>query len=995
MKRTFTLLLIGVALSFVGCIDRGFDLTDISGEVTVGGEELVVPLATVDNIYLSDLIPENEVIKNDENGVYQISFSSFGDNPEKYESLSIDGVSIPSITGLSPVLDPISFSDSIPELPTSLKLDGFQHEFDMEFPRINDIVKIMPITITQGIDIEIPSAILNLNTIPEHLVPYLPSLKDAAENEASFQAEISILKQLKRIDYVEFGCEDHPYGAPFEVEVDLNGLRDINGGGTIDLRVEFPTGYYLRDENGNNFEENAHNIIAKKFTLSAKQRSVKLLVYLHKIDYSDHEFKEGLLEIDDRIKYSYDLNIGLCAGTFDLTSMPSFKLAAEPKYKDVRVCINHFDAPELEHNFNYTFNGMPDAVSIEKIAFKSGSDLKVNLQGLKDLTIVDNVTNEQIPLLLELTMPKCMVFRPNSLINSETNTIIASIADLSNGITLSLDHINCKAESVKQENGTLTLNEIIKATVHLENLDNHIIVASSLKPLEGAKISVGVSDATLTVDTANSIVIWNETTSFDFNLKDQIPSISQTIDIPSMIAEIERIEIGDAKYSNEPVSMQFSIGTANGKRFPINVVDINVEVNLGKMLRPTQEMFDNGIITKTKSGDYILRIDESWYPNNTKLERTLKFDALENLPAIVNNKMTINQTFPVVGGIKIKSGQNIDLSAIKDVEVDIDVKISDIEVRKFTGKVDISVAPENVSVDLSEMSNLGVDINELSINPVFKVNLKDNPTGIPFNADIAIKTFNAKGEAKPLDIPQITIAGSGPTNLVISTPKNRSKYETEGVTFIAVENLSQLLSGGIPTKIAVDMEVATDKSQTYTIDLSRAKQGYKLEYQYEVFVPLEFDGAVDLSYSTTIADLNETFASLADEMNGLKVGDVGLVAEFGTTIPFDIKLDAVLVNKEGTTENINAKLTLSNNGTINGWTKADGDNAHISTLIIDFDLGKEHSLASLKNVDGIKLSFTLTNADDTAAIAKDQYLNGNIKLRVRDGLTIDIFDLLQ
>ena len=193
------------------------------------------------------------------------------------------------------------------------------------------------------------------------------------------------------------------------------------------------------------------------------------------------------------------------------------------------------------------------------------------------------------------------------------------------------------------------------------------------------------------------------------------------------------------------------------------------------------------------------------------------------------------------------------------------------------------------------------------------------------------------------------------------------------------------------------MSVASDNSKNYTIDLLRAAEGYLLEYQYEAIVPMEFDGEVDMSYATTISDLNETFSTLAEDIPGLKVGDIGLVAEFGSTIPFDLQLSAQVVNKDGTTDGIDAALNISNDGFIRGWTKADGENPRISNLEIQFDLGESQSLTALKNVDGIRLKFAIMDngIDDIASIAKNQYLNGNIKLRIRDGLTIDIMDLLK
>ena len=298
-----------------------------------------------------------------------------------------------------------------------------------------------------------------------------------------------------------------------------------------------------------------------------------------------------------------------------------------------------------------------------------------------------------------------------------------------------------------------------------------------------------------------------------------------------------------------------------------------------------------------------------------------------------------------------------------------------------------------VELGLGELE--GVKISALSLNPILTLRLKDNPTGVSLNANIKVNTFDSEGKAlTTVTIPTISIAGNGPSTIVLSTPRNANKYSGNDVTFVAVENLSQLLTSGLPHKIGVDMEVVSNKNEEITIDLKKASQGYEIEYQYEVLLPFEFDGDIDLGYATTISGLGETFAELADTTNGLKVGDVGLVAEFDTTIPFNIVLSAELINAEGTTEGIAARLNI-NDCVIKGYNKAtDGEKKH-SKIDLDFDLGESGSLEGLKNADGVKLKFAIYNTDaEVAALAASQFLEGKLKLRVRNGLTIDIFDFL-
>ena len=361
---------------------------------------------------------------------------------------------------------------------------------------------------------------------------------------------------------------------------------------------------------------------------------------------------------------------------------------------------------------------------------------------------------------------------------------------------------------------------------------------------------------------------------------------------------------------------------------------------------------------------------------------------------IVDGKITINQTFPVSGSVKIKSGENIDLSKIDNAKVNIDLKIDDIEVRNFTGKVDISVKPESVVAELGFGELGGIDITSLNINPVITLRLKDNPTGVGLNANVKIKTYDSNDNViTTITIPTISIAGNGGTTIVLSTPRNASKYEGEGVTFVAIENLSQLLKG-LPSKVGVDMEVFSNKDEEITINVKDAAKGYNIEYQYEVLLPFEFDGDVELGYKTSLMGMNATFATLADQTKSLKVGDVGLIAEFATTIPFNVVLSAELINAEGTTDGIAARLNI-NDCVIKGYNKEQDGEKSVSKIDLDFDLGESGSLEGLRNADGVRIKLSIYDTGaESAAISSDQYLEGKLKLRLRDGVSVDIFELL-
>lgn len=982
MKKCAILLSVAAVL-LVGCIDRDFDIADISGEVTLGGEELVLPLGTIDKITLDKLFAENDVVKPDQNSVYSIMFSSFGDDPTKYERISIDAISIPNITNLSPKIDPISFS--LPELPSALRLKEMNEKIVVDYPSIGNAVEVAAINMGQELSLGLPMS--GVGTLTEAMLPLVPGVNLSHADEVSFDADITIVDGIKFIDFVEFGCNIHPFGAPIEIGLDLRGVADINGGGTLDVRVEFPTGYYLRYESGEDLPFESHNIISQRVTLDKKQQKAKVLVYLHKIDYGGKELTQGKLEIRDKIRYDVALNLGVTTGTYDMSAMPRISFTSAPEYKDVEVVINHFDIAPVIYPISYSFDGMNNTISVEKVAFKS-APMRLSMSGLEWLDVNVGV---------RLDFPSCMHFGSvdgAQQLNTEENTLLTTIRDLEHGLTLNLLYIDCTDPSCKQENAQLVLNGEIKTTLDLTMLDGHTVLLSELTPKTNeVKLAIKVDETTLTLDTENSVVKVVGDDAFNFKIDNQIPSLSKEIDIPEQIASIEEVKICKlGSTTGEPVALSFSVSAHNGT-FPVGLLNLDIMANLGKLLRPTQATLESGVIKVAENGDYLLAIKELW-DTSTTLSKRVEFEAIQNLPEIVDGKMLLRQTFPVTGSVSIASGETVKLHE-ESAAVNIDITVDDIEITSVTGSLGMEISPETMKVEFGDLSDLGVDIGAMTINPVLKFNVK-NPTGVPISAEAQLVACDAEGKTlSTISIPKFDIAGSGETKLVISTPKNEANYNTEGVTFVGVEGLSSLLGNGIPSQIAFDIKAMTDSSKSCTIDLASIKQdGLSIDYQYEVVIPLSFDGDLKISYESSVNGLNEVFAELASYGNSLTVNDIGLMAEFGTNIPFNIVLEAELINKEGTTEGISAKLDIEK-GVIEGYTPEYGEK-RTSNLIINFNLGEEKSLAALKNVDGLRFKFAIYNADgDTSSLNAQQFLDGKLKLRVREGLSLDIFELLK
>lgn len=978
------------ALCVVSCVDNDFRLDKVSTEITVGGDEMVVPLGSLERqtlgaIFGSDL----EFLSQGENGLYSLDFSSYGDDVNKWEKIAIDGVSVPTISGLSPEKQTISFSTG--ELPRSIKVSEIKVQENIEYPTIGTLIDIDPINVSHTMTLDFGNLPLSgAGELSDMVLQYLPADKRqlvySYQGHTYFNALLDIPDMVEKLDYVLFGDATHPHGAPFDIELNLNGLAGINGGTTIDLDFIFPNGYYLRDSNGRDLD--VHNHLITTVTIPEKKGVVALHLFLHKIDYSDEAYQQGdhKIQIEDHIEYHIDMKTSLTAGQYNLNSPAHFSMKAEPIYKDVEIRVNHLEIPSIEAPIAYTFDGLPENVNINRIAFAE-APISLKIGGLEWF---------DADVYVKMNFPKCFVFDAKtapSTFDASENSIVASIQQLHDGVTLNLAAIDCTSSECRRENGQLCVDTKIVTAIDTHLLDHTEIMLSHLMPATSPiKLTTTIAGATFVLDIDKTDVQFGSEQIFNFDLSEQLPTISQKVELPEQIVGVDRLTVCKAG-TKEPVSVQMRLAVPKGAAFPVDNVNLNFSINLGKMLRPTQRMFDEGVITTTLNGDYILLVDEGWCPNSAAFERVIEIEALENLPEIsADGKMTISQSFPVTGSVTIPNGQDVNLSSA-NAAIEVDITIDDIEVSSFTGRVGVNAVPDNLPViELGDIADLGLDINSLKINPVVRFILKDNPIGVPFKANIKLQPYAASGAAmEAIVIPEIVVASDGRSEIVLSTAANREVYQDKpGVSFVCVDALMGLLEGDIPAKVALDVSVATDSTEQCTLDLAAVSKGINVEYQYDVHIPLAFDGAFDLSFAQRLQKLNSMFSGISDF--DASIGEVAIVADFATTIPFSMVLSAELLDVDG--NKIVDDLAFNvENGTIYGYTSDYGEK-RTSQLVFNFALN-DGSLANLRRVDGLDFKIMLCNTDTLVSrLSAEQFIEAKFYLRLRGGVTIDLGKLL-
>lgn len=374
----------------------------------------------------------------------------------------------------------------------------------------------------------------------------------------------------------------------------------------------------------------------------------------------------------------------------------------------------------------------------------------------------------------------------------------------------------------------------------------------------------------------------------------------------------------------------------------------------------------------------------------------VEIDAIENLPEITgakgDRKIVLNERFAVTGGVAIDAGTDINLEA-ESTKLRFDFSIDDAKVSKFYGKIDYSLTPDALpELELGGLAESGLTIDNLAVDPIVRFNI-NNPIDIPFIANLALKPYDAAGEllsANMVEIEDVKIAGAGQTQMVISTRNRRAQFAgLEGITFVELD-LAKLFKGSLPAKIAVDLNVASDLSVTHVIDLTQSR--FDIGYDYSVELPLEFGPSFDISYEMTAKDLKEVFEQVG-ELPIVSIGEVAVIADFVTTIPLDFILESECLDVNG--EPTEAQIVFADDHMIHGHHPEDAEPEAHSSLVLKLDVGKDGDWSRLAEIDAIRFRLNLRNNSITAsALSPDQYVAGKLRLRIKDGVTVDLEDLL-
>lgn len=342
------------------------------------------------------------------------------------------------------------------------------------------------------------------------------------------------------------------------------------------------------------------------------------------------------------------------------------------------------------------------------------------------------------------------------------------------------------------------------------------------------------------------------------------------------------------------------------------------------------------------------------------------------------------------GTISIKDA-TLDMSSLEDLELNVDISLmtsgsdNKIEISKVTGKVDYSIEPVSVDVDLSSLTNLDtddikttLDLHRYSLALEIKTNLS-----IPLIADLTVVPYknDAPIEGKKLEetlVIRMPEASAEPSMIrfwVSNFPKGTDPHMPQGYEHVSLDILSLIKEE--PDRLQITLDAGTDPDTDCSIVSSA--DGYVLEAAYSFSLPFEFGEDMTLEFSNVIPDLPEVLGTI------LQYGTLALTGEIESSLPLGLEMTYNFLDSNGNRIDLveNAGKQIINPGTITG----EAVKTDVNILV-----GVRKS-ADLSDIDALELKFKATSVPG-APLKEDNFIKTKLQVLVPEGVTLDLKDLM-
>ena len=1025
-KKVLGLFLIGTLFFFCSCVDDTYDLKkEITTSVEIKDNKLTLPLGSLQAIMLDSLMgSEGDGLLSKEDGVFGINMSD-SIAPYTYEMPEIK-FSIPTKR------TKVEVSDFAKAEITKVHIEGQNAQetkfdvpsislSDLEIPSVNTDRSVTAANDQVKEIIGQYGSIENGNMEDIPLIPFEETFT-LNDGEVDFNLSYTLPKEietlytiyLKKAGDNSINSQD---GALIGFEI-IHPIALTNLDKEVDFTITFPDEFIigLDPEAEDNYvlSNNGHTIkVEDLFIEAGDTKNSEIRFYIKGIDNLDSKIINGNLSFNEVITYEVEYNVEGMLQLQNDTKLEDFNFYVvtdlELAFRDVvgKTKEIEVDFTPITMDFNVEFNNLEHIDRIEYIDFyaqESKLHFHTEMEGgfspftLKEgyalkLKFPDELLiNEALSAYPRTTLDgkKAVEYKEEDhafyIYNLEVfNNFIEDTDEEGNPIyyhwALALDrfdlhepvvngefHHNVEAEVTVVNNGEAT-EKLVLAGTYLESMN------TTLESLQSKKVDFKIWNSDFKINdavvhTEKIISKLEESIAFDFSNND----------LPKEICRIEGI--GFRKKT--PVYLDIKI---NGLEELDTCITLDLHVKLPSALKASAEDNEN---VKIIGDTLFMTVDvDPQSTDTTKVQfmcEGLDFTkgAEGNVggikPEIVDGKGCIeyNSTIDIVGEVIVNGSEFHSTVLEKDVNVDVDFVIPDIEVKDFHGIFyidNIGGIEENFALDFGEGLDFLMSENNSIVlsDPQISISV-NNAISIPISAGLSLIGKDANGQVISTSVINTEISIDAAqydsttgmvtprtTNLLISAkPK-----EVEGYTNLHVENLSNLLKQ-MPASIDIALTPVIDTTSTQHINLI---QPLSFSGSYKIDIPFQFD-EFNFVYSDTIAGLN---ASLGEMMEMFSNVSVGFKMNIKNSMPLQLQFKATPLDEMG--------------DTIHGLT------------ISEFEIPAGAGLAYSDTIKGKDVHFKL-ESDDVSKIAaldklkfdlqaKATSTEGGVALRGDQGIKLD------
>lgn len=888
--KWLALLFGAMALVMYSCIDDQYDLTKLSGDVTIGGDNISIPLGSTKKVFLRDLIDESEMLILDENQQYSINISEVLDPI----SIALDPVTIDiGSVDIEPFTIDFDF-DTV----SDFTLDGIETGVDLNMPdaAIGDDFDLPALAIAD-------THVYNLDDVVD--VPGIPINETlvVVPDEAtliSFEYLLMDNAEVETIHDIYFGETDQGQLINFKVNhSNINNALDGDNSQqwVRSLVIEFPPEFELDIDNDSPFAGNAAvagNIITITNALidnNADETIFSFFIYLMNLEESDNIDYQGFLTYD--MEYEID---GFSAS--DVT-IDSFELIMEMdeqlllNYVDITTAIIPVDDIQQESFFiTSTITGLENISTINLITFEPNSTIEINVTD-PELIVPLSAGQFFLEFSETLTFDLALSDLGSSSFDPATNRLIIPAADLFDAeITLVLASMDLS--SYEPVDGAITLEEPVLYYGTGMELGQRRLNSTELENLGATQTTINIPASDIVIEDAEVI------TSTVTSPVNEISTIEIDEEVPAELIAITSMSFDDSGPNSLLLTITFD-----------NMPDGIEELILDNFTFTFPEFLSFAPTDNVINGVYQVSGAEAVFPPQEGFSKVFNitgfdFSEMNNgvglLTTVVNGVTRViiddNNEVIIAGDVVIEDA-TLQMDDLTDILVIPAVTLDPYVVHEVSGTFDPEIDPvqEEISFDLDgDLDFLSGDDAFLSIsNPQILFSI-GNTIGAPVDLTMTLFSMDADGNMVPgSDIGDIVINVMGAETAGEATVSKFHIFAKgsplAGYEPVHVPNLPDLLKV-IPDKVSLSLTAESDKTETHHIDLSK---DLEITGNFDVIIPLQFD-SLNINYRDTITELSDNLKDLYDIVN-----EIGLTIKMTTenTIPFAFNLGILPLDAAG------------------------------------------------------------------------------------------------